>query len=64
MKWYWITLLVIAYLVIGAVCAGITARLCDADLGDLAIMCVLFWPILFPIALIARLLEFIYDLFL
>jgi len=64
MKWYWITLLVIAYLVIGAVCAGIIANLYDEDMEELAIVFALAWPIVFPIALIAGFLEFIYELFL
>ena len=64
MKWYWITLLVIAYLVIGAVCAGIIAKLNDEDMEDFAPLIILTWPISFPFGLIVTLLEFIYDLFL
>ena len=64
MKWYWITLLVIAYFIIGAICAGIIARLADDDLEELAIFFFLLWPISFPIALVVMFCQFIYNLFL
>jgi len=64
MKWYWIVLLVLAYLIIGAVCAGIVARLTWDDDETMAMVMVLLWPIFFPLALVVTLLEFIYELFL
>jgi len=68
MKWYFIILIIVGYLVIGSALAGLTYRinkLYHYTGGDdeIDIYIVTMWPIIIPIYFVVVLCLFVYELF-
>lgn len=52
MAWYWIVLIVVGYLIIGSVLAGLITWIPDFDDEDIFPVMVLLWPIALPFILL------------
>ena len=59
MKWYWILLLAIGYIIIGVVINAIFAKFEILD-EDIDLFVIVFWPIVAPIVLFVSLCMFLY----
>jgi len=59
MKWYWIVLIAYAYLVIGAVIAGLTVGTDD----DTFLVIAVLWPIAVVLFILALPVKLIFDIF-
>ena len=68
MKWYFIILIIVGYLVIGSALAGLTYRIdklyryTGGD-DEIDIYIVTMWPIIIPIDFVVVLCLFVYELF-
>ena len=68
MAWYWIILIVIGYLIVGSVCAGLTNRIAELAEGDYldedcVPIVVFFWPLALPLLLVVYMCDYIIKLF-
>lgn len=60
MKWYWILLIVIAYIPIGGILEGLLERwnIFEGDVDDgLGVITVLLWPLMFPFCILITVAE-------
>ena len=60
MAWYFMILIVAGYFAIGAILAGLMHRWEKFEDQDADLFMVLFWPVVFPVFLIAGLCMFLY----
>lgn len=67
MKWYFIILIIIGYLVIGSALAGLTYRFDklhrDVSNDEIDLYIVTMWPIIIPLYFVVLLCFFVYELF-
>lgn len=61
MAWYWIVLIVIGYLICGAILTGIVSALGNGVDEDDKFAMVLMWPLFFPVLLVACICHLIID---
>lgn len=63
MKWYFIVLIFIGYIIVGSAFAGLAHRIDDLDDDDLDLFIIFFWPIAVPFFIVAGICMFVYELF-